>query len=125
MSTPLERLLSGTATRLTNENVERFLAAQGPAMVVFPGDPRTRAEAIDAAVIAQELTKSAPAAIAVGVVDGEASGLQQRFGVTVYPSLVFLRDGRKVSMVAKLQDWAVYAQAMRLWLPKTSTEVQR
>lgn len=124
MSTALERLVSTRGTRLSAENVEAFLATPGPALVVFPGDPRLRAEAIDAAVVAQELVKRTPD-IPIGVVDGETNReLQQRFGVSVFPSLVFVRDGRKVSMVAKLQDWAVYAQAVQLWLPKKSTEVR-
>lgn len=120
MSTsPLERLVKNGGTRLSDGTVDAFLSARGPSLVLFTGDPKHRAEAQDVAVVAQELVRATGQAVPIGVVDVEgAQALQQRFGVSVFPSVVFLRDGQKVSMVARVQDWAVYAQAAQLWLPK-------
>ncbi|MCU0701901.1 MAG: thioredoxin domain-containing protein [Myxococcaceae bacterium] len=120
MSTsPLERLVSHGGTRLDAATVDGFLANKGPALVLFTGDPKHRAEAQDVAVVAQELARNAGTDVSIGVVDVEGDqALQQRFGVSVFPSVVFLRDGQKVSMVARVQDWAVYAQAASLWLPR-------
>lgn len=120
MSTsPLERLVKNGGTRLSDSTVDTFLSARGPALVLFTGDPKHRAEAQDVAVVAQELVRATGQQVPVGVVDVEgAQALQQRFGVSVFPSVVFLRDGQKVSLVARVQDWAVYAQAAQLWMPR-------
>ncbi len=113
---PLSRLVSQRGVEVSASTVDTFLEARGPALLVFTGDPKLRAEAQDVAIVAQELVKQA-GEVPVGLVveEGDVT-LQQRFGVTVFPSVVFLRDGQRVSLVAKVQDWAVYSRAAQLWL---------
>jgi hydrogenase-1 operon protein HyaE len=113
--TPLQRLVSsGQGQALDATAVDGFLARPGPALLVLTGDPGQRAEAQDVAVVASLLAKQVKG-LQVGVVDLAAEeAVRPRFNVQVVPTLVFLKDGRPVSTVARLQDWAVYSRTASL-----------
>ncbi len=112
MRTPLEYLIeSGHGEPLTADRVDGFVSRPGPRLLVFTGDPVQRPEAQDVAVVAHELLRERPS-LAVGVVSfSEEAAVRPRFKVDVVPSVVFIKDGRPISTVARLQDWAVYARA--------------
>ncbi len=112
MSSPLERLLQGVGIPIAAETLDGFLAARGPAVLLFTGDPAQRAEAQDAAVVATQLARQVWG-LRVGVVDAAAEAVKLRYGVVVVPTLVFLQDGRVQSTISKLQPWAVYAEAAK------------
>lgn len=119
-TTPLQRLLeTGAGTRLDADTVEPFLAQPGLALILFTGNADQRPEAQDVVVVGQELARLAGVPVRLGVVDVESDqALNTRFGVSVFPTLVFVRDGQKLSLVARMQDWEVYAQASSLWAPR-------
>lgn len=110
-ATPLDRLLtSGAAVPVGATAVDGFLASPGASVLVFTGDPATRPEAQDVAVIAQELKRQVPR-LTVGVVPfADEAELRPRFGVQAVPTVVFVKDGRPASTVSRVQDWAVYAR---------------
>ena len=50
---------------------------------------------------------------AVGYSDdvfGDGKELKRRYGFREYPSLVFLRDGKYVGTISRIQDWVVYLE---------------
>ncbi len=112
---PLERLVTdGGGQRVTADTLDEFLGRAGPAVLLFTGDPALRPEAQDVAVVAGQLKRQV-AALAVGVVEVTAEeAVRPRFQVQVVPTVVFLKDGRPVSTVARVQEWAVYARTASL-----------
>ena len=111
MTSPLERLLNGPAVAVTAETVDGFLAAPGPAVLLFTGDPSQRPEAQDVAVVAGQLARQVRG-LRIGVVARAAEeAVKRRFEVSVFPTVLFLEDGEVRSTVARLQDWSVYTRA--------------
>ena len=110
-ATPLELLLqSGRAHPVDAGTLASFLARPGPALLLFTGDVAQRPEAQDVAVVAGELARHVDG-LDVGVVTAAAEGeVRPRFHVEVVPTVVFLRDGRAVSTLARVQEWAAYAR---------------
>ncbi|MDD5331129.1 MAG: hydrogenase [Sulfuricella sp.] len=90
-------------------------AFAGPGLVVlfFAGDTVRYPESLDAAVILPELAKAFGGAFRIGLVRPEAEpALQLKFGVTLWPTLVLLRDGEYLGAIARLRDWAEYLRAI-------------
>lgn len=112
MSLPLDRLLAtGQAVQLSAAAVAGFVAEPGKRLLVFPGDAAARPEAQDAAVVALELRKQYPT-LAVGVVPvEEEASVRTALAVDAVPAVVFVKHGRAVSTVSRVQPWAVYARA--------------
>lgn len=107
---PLDRLRS-TSRAVSASGADDFLASAGRGVLLFTGDPSQRPEAQDVAVIASELVRKVPG-LSVGVVPlEEESLLRARFDVSAVPAVVFVKDGRAVSTLCRVQDWAVYQRA--------------
>jgi thioredoxin-like negative regulator of GroEL len=125
MSTPLERLTRDTAM-LTLDEVDAFFARPGWALVVVTGDVSQRAEAQDLAVVTRELRARAPAGTSVGVLSTrEEDAVKQRFSLAAVPALLFVKEGRVVSAVQRMQDWSVYTRAADvLWGTKKTPQAQ-
>ena len=114
MSTPLERLTAATQAVTSPETLDGFLSGPGPALLLFTGDPAQRPEAQDVAVVAGELQR-AVSGLRVGVVAHAAeAAVKGRFNVSAVPTVVFLKDGRAVSTVSRLQEWTVYQRTANL-----------
>lgn len=114
MSTPLERLVTASQAVTGPESLDSFLAGPGPALLLFTGDPAQRREAQDVAVVAGEL-KRAVSGLRVGVVAHAAEdAVKGRFHVSAVPTVVFLKDGRAISTVTRLQDWTVYQRTAQV-----------
>jgi len=115
MSTALERLFSKDGAQpLTGESIDGFIAGPGQRLVVFTGDPKQRPEAQDVAVVARELRRERPE-LSIGVVgSAEETAVRPRFNIDTVPSVLFIKNGRVVSTVSKVQDWVVYARTAAL-----------
>jgi hypothetical protein len=113
---PLDALVRDTAG-LTLESAEAFLLQPGWGLLVVAGDPTHRPEAQDLAVVTRELLRRAPAGTRVGVLTGpDEEALKQRFGLAAVPGLLFVREGRVLSTLQRMQDWSVYQRvADVLW----------
>jgi hydrogenase-1 operon protein HyaE len=108
---PLDALVRDSAS-LTLDTAEAFLARPGWGLVVVAGDPTQRPEAQDLAVVTRELSRRAPPGAQVGVVLGSSEeAVKQRFNLAAVPGLLFVKDGRVVSTIQRMQDWAVYQRA--------------
>lgn len=93
--------------------VDRFLAgadeAGRVAVLLSAGNPARFPEAIDVAVVLPELIEAFQGRLQGAVIACEAeSELGQRFGVRVQPTLIFVRSGETLGLIAKIQDWSIY-----------------
>lgn len=94
-------------------SVDRFLVAANEAgavaVLLSAGDPASSMEAIDVAVVLPELIDAFEGRLRGAVIARRTeSKLDQRFGVRVQPTLIFLAKGETLGLIAKIQDWSVY-----------------
>ncbi len=89
---------------------EAFAAQTGVAVLVFSDDPRRAPECWDVAVILPDLVRQCVPQARVALLDPQASrALAPRYGVCLWPSLVFLRDGSYLGTIERMRDWDDYA----------------
>lgn len=114
-TSPLDSLCKLEAVRLVDAvTIDSFLAGDGARVLFFTGDPKQRPDVQDVAVVLRELVRAHGAKLPAAVVAREAeASLMPVHGVIMLPSLVFLRGGKFLSVLAKIQDWSVYDQAAR------------
>ena len=113
MSSPLiDQLIEHHGYPLvTTDNLEGFLQRETTQVLFFSGDPKRYPEANDVAVILPELVRAFPARFKPVVVDRSVEEvLKHRYDIHVWPSLVFLRDGRFLGKISKVRDWSEYMQ---------------
>lgn len=106
----IQRLIDGDRCRwVTADTIDNYLAGPGLALLLFTGDPMQRPEAGDVAVIVRELLRLGGPRIRAAVVErSDEDRLKTRFGAVVVPNLVFVRDGRTLGLIPRVQDWNVY-----------------
>ena len=91
--------------------VERFVNEQQECVLFFTEDPARFPESNDVAMILPELVKQFGNRFQAAVVARSAQRkLQTRFGFNEWPSLVFLRAGRYLGTISRVQDWMSYLQ---------------
>lgn len=96
-------------------SIDAFLApAAGEVdhcLLFFTGDPLTRAETHDVAVVMPEILATFQRRLRGAVVAREAEAtLAPRFRVVVYPSLVVTRGGEPIAVMPKIRDWSDYME---------------
>ena len=103
--------------RLTNElgypladadNFDALVKKLPFAVLFFTEDAKRFPETLDVAVILPELIKKFPELSPVVVDQGAEKALQGRYNFSIWPALVFLKEGRYLSAITKVQDWGVY-----------------
>ena len=88
-----------------------FIHQPGVTVLFFAGDPKQFRDTTDVAVVLPELVKAFENRLIAGVVAGEAEKpLQQHYGFTAWPALVFLRDGGYLGAITGIQNWSEYLQ---------------
>lgn len=111
-STLLERL-AGKLERapLDVAGHDAFVAESGECVLFFTEDPKRFPESNDVAVILPELMKAFAGRFRAAVVGREAEKtLQQRYGFSTWPSLVFLRDGAYLGALSGVRNWGEFVQ---------------
>jgi hydrogenase-1 operon protein HyaE len=108
-SAVLRRLLARPdVVELEGEEVDAFTAT-GTSLLFFTGNSRRYPEIDDVATVLPELMTAFAGRFRVGVVDPDVDRTAaQRFGVSIRPTLVFVRDGVVLGSIARMRDWAVY-----------------
>jgi hydrogenase-1 operon protein HyaE len=92
-------------------NVDEFIAAHPTAVLFFYGDPKQYPESNDVAIILPELVREFSGHLAAAIVAREAQPpLQQRYGFTQWPALVFVRRDGYLGAITRVQDWADYLE---------------
>lgn len=114
MSNAVERLFAGgAAASLTPDTALAFLSSEGPSLIVCFGDPSTKPEAHDVAVVVSELLRSHAGPLQVGLVGPENDAQVRRIlGISKVPSVSFARGGRIEEVLGGIQDWARYEAAV-------------
>ena len=97
--------------RLTAANIDRMLAAEGTLVLFLTEDPKRYPESNDVAVILPELMRAFSNRFRPVVVDRALEPrLKDRYDISIWPCLVFLRDGRFLGKIAKVRDWSEYLE---------------
>ncbi len=104
----LERLLQNERFQSLTPARTAELAGQPWSVLLFAGDPQRFPETLDVAVVLPELLEYFPQ-LAPWLVSGEAARqLQGSYGVTLWPTLVFLKAGQYLGSLPRMQDWQTY-----------------
>jgi hydrogenase-1 operon protein HyaE len=78
-------------------------------LLFFTGDPATRAETVDVAVVMPEILATFQHRLRGAVVARDAeTALAPRFRVAVQPSLVVTRRDEVIAVMPKIRDWSEY-----------------
>jgi hydrogenase-1 operon protein HyaE len=86
-----------------------LVAAQPATVLFFAGNPVQYPESVDLAVILPELMKSLAGRCVAALVDrADEQALAARYGVSVWPTLVFLSPAGYLGRIERLRDWCVY-----------------
>jgi hydrogenase-1 operon protein HyaE len=121
------RLVSHHSARWVGQaQLTGFLAERGDRVLFFHGDPVRFPEVLDVAVVLPELQRSFAGRFEVGVVPrSDEDAVARRFGANRWPSLLFLRDGQYVTLLAGMHDWtdfvAKVAEALALPVGRAPT----
>lgn len=93
---------------LSEAEFDQFIQ-QAPFSVLFFTESETRfPESLDVAVILPELVKLFPQ-LSPAVVSREAEGkLQGRYNFNAWPALVFLKEGKYLGAITRVQNWDDY-----------------
>jgi hydrogenase-1 operon protein HyaE len=101
-----------------------FIQQHQECVLFFTEDPIRFPESNDVAMILPELVKEYGDRFAAAVIDQSAQRkLQTRYGFNEWPSLVFLRDGKYLGVISRVQDWISYLTQINQILssqPKTA-----
>jgi hydrogenase-1 operon protein HyaE len=119
----LDRLAATTGAHdVTPDDIERFEAQAGDAVLFFGGDPVRFPEMLDVAVVLPELHGHFGGRFRVGIVPRAVEdALARRYAVQRWPSLVFLRDGGYLGTVSGMKDWDDYLRDVHHTLAATPT----
>ncbi len=86
-----------------------FIQDHEECVLFFTEDPARFPESNDVAMILPELVSEYGNRFAAAVIDQSAQRkLQTRYGFNEWPSLVFLRGGKYLGVVSRVQDWVMY-----------------
>jgi hydrogenase-1 operon protein HyaE len=89
---------------------DAWVAEPGQAVLFFADDPRRAPECWDVAVVLPDLMAAHASGARVALLDpAVAKAVAPRFGVSIWPSLVFLRDGEYLGVIERMRDWGEYA----------------
>lgn len=102
--------------QIHEHDLDDFLLKQPFSLLFFAGSPDRFPETLDVAVILPELIKVFPD-FQPALVDAASAGhLQQRYGFTLWPTLVFLHQGQCLGQLSRVQNWDVYLKTIQGWL---------
>ena len=95
---------------LDAESYGEFAKAPGNTLILFADDPAKVPETWDLTIILPEAVK-AMSGLRVGLLAPDAARrLAPRYGITLWPALLVLRDGEFLGAIEGLKDWAVYRE---------------
>ncbi len=115
LSTLIQNMLERHQYPVVDETtLDDFLQAHEEVVLFFAENPRQYPESDDVAMILPELVKAFDGRFQAALVDQSAEkALQQRYGFSTWPSLVFLRNGRYLGVISKVQNWDDYLREIR------------
>lgn len=104
---------------LDEEGLEAFVMTGGDGMVLFTQEPDQQPETWDVAVILPEVLKLTGNRLRAAIISPDLARKEKaRFGITRWPSLVFVRDGGYVGVIEGMRNWDEYAREISEMLEK-------
>ena len=116
----LERLRAQSRiVLLDKEELEAFVMEGGDGMVLFTQEPDQQPETWDVAVILPEVLKLFGNRLRAGIISPDLARAEKaRYGITRWPSLVFVRDGGYVGVIDGMRNWDEYTREIMGMLEK-------
>ncbi len=104
---------------LDTQNYDDFVNNQAYSVIFFGGDPKRYPETNDVIIILPELEKAFPNKFSVAVVDENSErALAKKYGFTMWPALVFLKQGKYLDIMTRIRDWSDYMNDIPVILNK-------
>lgn len=94
--------------RLDAAGLDDFLSEGRISVLFFSGDPVKHGESGDVAVVLPELLHAFPILTGAVIAREAEAELAPRFGVLVYPTLVFLKGAKPLGIIPKVRNWSDY-----------------
>ena len=92
-------------------NLDTFAQEHETCVLFFTEDPARFPESKDVAVILPELVSEYAGRFDVAIVSPTAQRqLQARYGFSEWPALIFLRRGRFLGTICRVQNWSDYVE---------------
>jgi hydrogenase-1 operon protein HyaE len=96
---------------LDEEGLAAFVMAGNDGMVLFTQEPDQQPETWDVAVILPEVLKLTGDRLRAAIISPELARKEKvRFGITRWPTLVFVRDGGYVGAIEGMRNWEEYTR---------------
>ncbi len=94
---------------LSEQTLDEFIHSQQECILFFTENPTQFPESDDVAMILPELVKEYQGRFSAAVIEQASQRkLQARYGFNEWPSLVFLRQGKYLGTISRVQDWHDY-----------------
>ncbi len=93
---------------LDESNFEEFIDSTDSCVLFLTEEPKLVPESNDVAVILPELVKRFPTLTPAVVSTDYERTLRGRYNFTLFPSLIFLKQGRFLGTISKVQNWDDY-----------------
>ncbi len=104
---------------LNQDNYDEYVNSQPVSVIYFGGDPKRYPESNDVIVVLPELEKAFKGQFSVAVVcEEDEQALSKKYGFNMWPALVFLKQGKYVDMITRIQDWSDYMREIPIILEK-------
>lgn len=104
---------------LNSDNYDEFVNNQEVSVIYFGGDPKRYPESNDVIVVLPELEKAFKNQFSVAVVSEEDEQvLSKKYGFNMWPALIFLKNGKYIDMMTRIQDWSDYMRQIPIILEK-------
>lgn len=93
---------------LTESNFESFIQNEDTSVLFLTEQPKQVPESNDVAVILPELVKQFPVLTPAVVSTDYERTVRGRYNFHAYPALVFLKQGKFLGTITKVQNWDEY-----------------
>lgn len=94
---------------LNTDTLDEFINSQRECVLFFTENPTRFPESDDVAMILPELVSEYGNRFSAAVIAQDSQRkLQGRYGFTEWPTLVFLREGKFLGTISRVQDWNDY-----------------
>lgn len=98
---------------LDAESFEAFAKVPGNTLIFFADDPAKVPETWDLTIILPEALLRMEGTVRVGLLPPEAARkLATRYGISLWPALLALRDGDYLGTIEGLKDWSGYVRLL-------------
>jgi len=96
---------------LDESNIDAFLSQHDEVILFFTENPERFPEGNDVVVILPEIVKYYENRFEVAVISQASQRkLQSRYAFTEWPSLVFIRNGKYLGVISRVQNWSDYIE---------------